>query len=77
VFFAGFLAYLVFVVSADAFMHSLLQNISGFADLGRFQFSLQEFKKANSGTEVVGEVDKRKSPSKKEFFKDKNFEIVR
>jgi len=39
---------------------------------------LQEFKKANSGSEEVGEVaDKLKSPNKEEFFKDKNFEIVR
>ena len=39
VLFSSFLVSLVFVVSAEAFIHTLLYNISGFADLGRFQFS--------------------------------------
>ena len=60
--FVSFLASLVFVVPAEAFIHSLLWNISEFV-VGLFQFSLQDFKKANSGTE--------------EFLKDKNIEIVR
>ena len=33
-------------------------------------------KRANSGVKEVGEVDKLKSPNKKKFFKDKDFEIV-
>ena len=54
--FASFLARLALVVVCEAFIHSLLHYISAFADL--FQFSLQEFKKVNSGMEEVGEVDK-------------------
>ena len=50
--------------------------MSEFADVGLYQFSLQDFKKANSGTEEVTEVSKLESPNK-EFLKDKNFEVVR
>jgi len=47
--FASSLACLVFAVSADeAFTHSLLSNVSAFADLGLFQFYLQEFKHGES-----------------------------
>ena len=63
-------------MSTEAFMHALLLNISAFADLRLFQFSLQEFKNGNSGTEEVGEVDPNLNLQAREgFFKDKNFEI--
>jgi len=44
-----------------------------------FQFPLQEFRKINSGIESkeAEAVDKVESLNKEEFFKDKNFEIVR
>lgn len=52
-------------------IHSVLSNFSAFADLGLFQFPLQEFKHGESWR------SEKKSPKKKVFSKVKDFEMVR
>ena len=67
------LASLVFVVSAEALIHSLLYIISAFADPGRFQFPVQEFKKL-----ILAGRKLEKWTIKEEFFKiRKNSKIFR